>query len=277
MKPDVVFVQGDTTSAAASALCAFNKKIPVGHVEAGLRSFDLDAPYPEECNRRVISCFATYNFCPTRSARENLLSEAIPESRSYLTGNTIVDAMHRIINKNPLEDLHSIHPAIRDPFVLITAHRRESFGPGFENICTAIRECAAKFRDVQFVYPVHLNPNVQRPVQDLLKGLSNVFLLPPVSYLELLTLLKHSQFVLTDSGGIQEEAPTFGKYCIVMRDRTERMESVHMGLSELVGADRHRIVSAIERVMDRAHISFPPENPYGDGKASTRILDIVSQ
>ena len=274
--PDVLLVQGDTTTAAVSALCAFNMKIPVGHIEAGLRSFNLDAPYPEECNRRVISCLATYNFCPTEAARENLRKESAREETLFVTGNTIVDAIHIIREKKNLDDIRSIHPEIQEPFVLITAHRRESFGEGFKNICTAIRECAVKFPEHQFVYPVHLNPNVQGPVHGLLKGLPNVLLMRPVPYLPLLTLLKHCSFVLTDSGGIQEEAPSFGKYCIVMREVTERMESVHLGLSELVGTDVQKIIDAVQRAIEMKLISSATVNPYGDGRASQRILTILS-
>ncbi len=275
--PDYVIVQGDTTTAASSALCAFNKRIPVAHVEAGLRSFDIDAPYPEECNRRIISCFATYNFCPTAAARDNLLREAVPENRIHVTGNTIVDALRRTMERNSFDAPSSVHPSIGDRFVLVTAHRREHFGVGFENICSAIKECALTFPDVQFVYPVHLNPNVQKPVNDILKGIPNVILLPPVSYLQLLALEKHCLFILTDSGGIQEEAPTFRKYCIVLRDRTERTESVTMGLAELVGVDKQRIVSAVTRMIHQPKITFPDRSPYGDGMASKRILDVLSQ
>jgi UDP-N-acetylglucosamine 2-epimerase (non-hydrolysing) len=274
--PDVLLVQGDTTTAAVSALCAFNMKIPVGHVEAGLRSFNLEAPYPEECNRRIISCLATYNFCPTDAARDNLRKESAREDTLFVTGNTIVDAIHVIRENKILDDLASVHADVKEPFVLITAHRRESFGEGFKNICTAIRECALSFKDYQFIYPVHLNPNVQEPVHALLKDLPNVLLIRPVPYLQLLTLLKHCTFVLTDSGGIQEEAPSFGKYCIVMRDVTERMESVHLGLSELVGTDVKKIVAAARRAASGSALNAATVNPYGDGHAAKRILDILT-
>ena len=231
IKPDVMLVQGDTTTAAVSALCAFNKKIPVGHVEAGLRSFDLEAPYPEECNRKLIGCFSMYNFCPTEAARDNLRNEAVPEQRLHVTGNTIVDAIQWIMKSHSLDDLSSVHPSLRQPFVLVTAHRRESFGRGFEDLCAALKACALKYENVQFVYPVHLNANVRGPAERILGAVPTVLLLPPVSYLKLLTLQKHCLFILTDSGGIQEEAPSFGKYCIVLRERTERMESVAMGMS----------------------------------------------
>ena len=277
IKPDVLLVQGDTTTAAVSALCAFNMKIPVGHIEAGLRSFNLEAPYPEECNRRVISCLATYNFCPTDAARENLRRESVQEESLHVTGNTIVDAIRFIRDHKNIDNLQSVDSRVRQPFVLITAHRRESFGGGFQNICTAIKECALRFTDYQFVYPVHLNPNVQGPVNALLNELPNVLLIRPVPYLQLLTLLKNCALVLTDSGGIQEEAPSFGKYCIVMREVTERMESVNLGLSELVGTDVKKIVMAVERTVHRSEASQAMvSNPYGDGFASERILKILA-
>jgi len=277
VKPDVLLVQGDTTTAAASALCAFNMKIPVGHVEAGLRSFNLEAPYPEECNRRVIGCLAMYNFCPTDAARENLRRESAQEETLHVTGNTIVDAIRIIQESKNLDELSSVDSRVRKPFVLITAHRRESFGGGFLNICTAIKECALRFKDYQFVYPVHLNPNVQGPVNELLNDVPNVLLIRPVPYLQLLTLLKHCALVLTDSGGIQEEAPSFGKYCIVMREVTERMESVNLGLSELVGTDIKKIVTAVEHAVKRPETSQSVmANPYGDGHASERILEILA-
>lgn len=276
VKPDVLVVQGDTTTAAMAALCAFQMKVPVGHVEAGLRSFHLEAPFPEELNRKIINCFARYNFCPTEKAKHNLLNESIPSERIFLTGNTIVDAIHRIVRQYPLQEVQAVHPDIRPPYVLITAHRRESFGEGITNICRAIRESATKFPDVRFVYPVHLNPSIQGPVLELLSGVPNIVLLSPVPYLQLLTLLKNCLFVLTDSGGIQEEAPSFRKYCIVMREVTERTESVTMGISELVGTNFTAIVSAIERAMKRGGDLATDTNPYGDGKASERILYLLS-
>jgi len=272
---DVVLVQGDTTTAAMSALAAFNKKIPVGHIEAGLRSFNLDAPYPEEGNRRLISCIARYNFCPTQTALQNLQREGVPEERLFLSGNTIVDALNEITARRNLDNLSLVHPRLKGPFILITAHRRESFGAAFENICLAIRESALKFPGIQFVYPVHLNPNVSEPVNRMLKSIGNVLLIPPVPYLGLLTLLKHCLFVLTDSGGIQEEAPSFRKLCVVMREVTERGESVQLGMSELVGTNRELIVAAIDRCVEH-HDEFPSAlNPYGDGRASGRIIEVL--
>jgi UDP-N-acetylglucosamine 2-epimerase (non-hydrolysing) len=276
VNPDIVVVQGDTTTAAMAALCAFQMKVPVGHVEAGLRSFNLDAPYPEELNRKVINSLARYNFCPTEKAKRNLLGEAIPLERIFLTGNTIVDAIYRIVQQHPLRDVQAIHPGIKSPYVLVTAHRRESFGKGIADICGAIRESATKFPDVRFVYPVHLNPSIHGPVLESLSGVPNIILISPVSYLQMLTLLRNCLFVLTDSGGIQEEAPSFRKYCIVMREVTERTESVEMGISELVGTNVAAIVSAVERAMQRGGDLATDANPYGDGKASQRILDLLS-
>jgi UDP-N-acetylglucosamine 2-epimerase (non-hydrolysing) len=274
--PDCVLVQGDTTTAAISALCAFNKKISVGHIEAGLRSFNLSAPFPEEANRKIISAIASYNFCPTENAKQNLLRESISKKSLFVTGNTIVDAINIISKKYFLDDIESIHSSISKPFVLTTAHRRESFGGGFQHICEAIKECAEKFSTHQFIYPVHLNPNVQEPVFKFLKNLPNVLLIEPLSYLKLLTLLKHCEFVLTDSGGIQEEAPSFGKYCIVMRDVTERMESVQLKISELVGTNREKIVSAVSQQISNPKNFSSRENPYGDAMAAQRILEILT-
>ena len=276
IKPDIVMLQGDTTTAAMTALCAFNMKVTVAHIEAGLRTFNMDAPYPEECNRRLVGVVAKYNLCPTTLARENLLREGVSENTLFVTGNTVVDALRLIQEQHDLDRLENILPDIKKPFVLITAHRRESFGGGFQNICTAIQECAKRHADFQFIYPVHLNPHVNGPVYDMLGKTGNVKLIPPVPYLELLTLMKHCEFILSDSGGIQEEAPTFGKHCIVMRDVTERMESVHLGMSELVGTDVEKICDAIERTIER-NIRHPfGKNPYGDGFASQKILDILS-
>ena len=276
VQPQVVIVQGDTTSAAAAALCAFNEKIPVGHVEAGLRSHDLSAPFPEELNRRIITATATYNFCPTESARQNLLRESVDEKSLFVTGNTVVDALRIISESHDLRNISIVNSAIRKPFVLVTAHRRESFGKGVENICSGIRQCAQRFVNHQFVYPVHLNPNIDQPVHRLLSGIPNILLVPPVSYLNLLRLLSNCELVISDSGGIQEEAPSFGKFCVVLREVTERKESVELGLSELVGTDPARIVEAVsKRLEHKATVPSAP-NPYGDGHAAERILEILA-
>ena len=277
VKPDIVMLQGDTTTAAMTAICAFNMKIPVAHIEAGLRSFKLDAPYPEECNRRLVGVMAKYNLCPTSLARENLQREGVPDNTLFITGNTVVDALRLIQEKHDLDQLNRFKTKINKPFVLITAHRRESFGGGFQNICSAIRECALQHPGFQFIYPVHLNPNVKGPVHEMLGNIDNVKLIPPIPYLEMLTLMKHCEFVLSDSGGVQEEAPSFGKHCIVMRDVTERMESVHLGMSELVGTDAAKIRSAIQRTIENKITHDRVKNPYGDGHASERILDIVME
>ncbi len=245
VKPDVLFVQGDTTTAAMAALTAFNMKVPVGHIEAGLRSYNLDAPYPEELNRKVISCLAKYNFCPTETAKANLIRESVLEHTLYVTGNTAIDAIRFLLEKKSLNSVEQVVPGLKKPYVLVTAHRRESFGDGFRNICEALRKCAETYPHYHFVYPVHLNPNVTGPVHQLLGKISNIHLVAPVPYMEMTTLLKNCDFVLTDSGGVQEEAPSFGKYAIVMRDVTERMESVLLGFSELVGTSTERIIRAV--------------------------------
>ena len=274
-KPDVVMVQGDTTTAAMTALCAFNMKVTVAHIEAGLRSFNMEAPYPEECNRRLVGVVAKYNLCPTTMARENLRREGVSENTLYVTGNTVVDALRLIQEKHNLDKLDRILPDVKKPFVLITAHRRESFGGGFQNICTAIRECALRYPSFQYIYPVHLNPSVKGPVHEMLGKTSNVKLIPPIPYLEMLTLMKHCEFVLSDSGGIQEESPSFGKHCIVMREVTERMESVNLGMSELVGTDVTKILSAVQRTIEGNIKHDLGNNPYGDGHASEKILEIL--
>ncbi len=276
-RPDVLVVQGDTTTAMVAAQTAFHLRVPVGHVEAGLRSHDLAAPFPEEYNRRVISTFAQFNFCPTIGAAEQLRREGIAADSIHVTGNTVVDAVRLIAEGGNLGAPSAVDPRIRTPFVLVTAHRRESFGEGFRNICAAIRESAERFPDLQFVYPVHLNPNVQAPVRSYLEGIPNILLIDPVPYLSLLTLLRSCTFVLTDSGGIQEEAPSFGKYCIVMREKTERMESVDMGISELVGSGQTAIVSAVERQVKHPVAVDRANNPYGDGHASERIIALLTQ
>ena len=276
-RPDVLVVQGDTTSAVAAALSAFHAKIPVAHVEAGLRTQDLQAPFPEEANRRLLGIVTTFHFCPTESAAANLRNENVPESCLHVPGNTIVDAVMMIRERYALDDLRSIQPDIRAPYVLVTAHRRESFGEGFRNICTALRSCALAHPNLQFIYPVHLNPHVRTPVHEMLGGLRNILLIPPVSYLALLTLLNGAEFVVTDSGGIQEEAPSFGKHCIVMRERTERMESVDAGLSELVGTNVEAITNAVSRAAREGTRHPGVVNPYGDGHASERIRRILSE
>jgi len=274
--PDVLVVQGDTTSAAAAALCAFNLGIPVAHVEAGLRSHNLAAPFPEELNRKIIASTARFNFCPTESSRQNLIHESVDPKSLFVTGNTIVDALRVISESHDLSRLNAVGPGIRKPFVLVTAHRRESFGKGIENICNALKQCARQFPKHQFVYPVHLNPNIDGPVRTHLADVPNIVLLKPVSYLNLLRLMMNCELVISDSGGIQEEAPSFAKYCIVLREVTERRESVDLGLSELVGTDPLRIVDAISKKLGGNSLCPSVPNPYGDGHAAEKILEQLS-
>ena len=218
--PNIVIVQGDTTTAMITSLCAFHNKIPVAHVESGLRSFDLFSPFPEEANRKIISSIATYNFTPTEISRQNLLDENISENKIFITGNTIIDSINLIRRKNNLDNLISISNKIRKPFILITSHRRESIGIDLKNICEAIKISAKKNPRYQFIFPIHLNPKVRKIVFAILKNLENVLLIEPLDYIKFLTLIKHCEFIVTDSGGIQEEAPSFKKYCIVVRNHT---------------------------------------------------------
>ena len=281
-KPDVVLVHGDTTTTIAASLAAFYQRIPVGHVEAGLRTGDLSSPWPEEANRTLTGHLAMYHFSPTQNARQNLLRENIPDKQIFVTGNTVIDALFwvrdTVLNN---DNLHS-ELAARYPFldeskklVLVTGHRRESFGQGFEQICHALVDIAAKHQDVQSVYPVHLNPNVSEPVNRILGHVKNIILIEPQDYLPFLWLMTHAWLILTDSGGIQEEAPSLGKPVLVMRETTERPEAIEAGTVRLVGTDRQRIVEEVTHLlkdndawqaMSRAH------NPYGDGQACERIL-----
>ncbi|WP_313574580.1 non-hydrolyzing UDP-N-acetylglucosamine 2-epimerase [Pseudescherichia sp.] len=281
-KPDVVLVHGDTTTTIAASLAAFYQRIPVGHVEAGLRTGDLSSPWPEEANRTLTGHLAMYHFSPTQNARQNLLRENILDKQIFVTGNTVIDALFwvrdTVLNN---ENLHS-ELAARYPFldeskklVLVTGHRRESFGQGFEQICHALVDIAAKHQDVQIVYPVHLNPNVSEPVNRILGHVKNIILIEPQDYLPFLWLMTHAWLILTDSGGIQEEAPSLGKPVLVMRETTERPEAIEAGTVRLVGTNRQRIVEEVTHLlqdndawqaMSRAH------NPYGDGQACERIL-----
>lgn len=288
-KPDVVLVHGDTTTTLATALAGFYAGVPVAHVEAGLRTHDLYAPFPEEFNRQVSSKVTRWHFAPTELSRANLIAERVDDSSISVTGNTVIDALHWVLNRidSDYEKSALLVKSISqllpfnwqsDRFVLITGHRRENFGNGFLQICEAIRELASRFPNVHFVYPVHLNPNVQKPVRSILAGLSNVHLIESLDYEPFVYLLKNSYLVLTDSGGIQEEAPSLGKPVLVMRDITERPEAVDAGTVELVGANMERIVAGVTRLLrDDSHYSkmSRSHNPYGDGKASDRILDVL--
>lgn len=288
-KPDALLVHGDTSTTLATAMAGFYLGVPVGHVEAGLRTHDLQAPFPEEFNRQVASKVTRWHFAPTAFSRQNLLAERVPEDSITVTGNTVIDALFWVLGRIDAdaqrraaieaflnEQLHFDWRAQR--FVLMTGHRRENFGDGFLQICHALQELAARYPAVQFVYPVHLNPNVQQPVNAILGNVPNVHLIAPLDYEPFVYLLKHSHIVLTDSGGIQEEAPSLGKPVLVMRDVTERPEAIEAGTVRLVGADRSRIVTNVAELLDneasyaamsRAH------NPYGDGKACGRIISVL--
>ena len=286
-KPDVVLVHGDTTTTFAATLAAFYERIPVGHVEAGLRTGDLTAPFPEEANRVLADKLCSLYFAPTPHSRDTLLAEGVDPARVWVTGNTVIDALLWVRDRmvaRPLEEFRepfgSAWEAVAGdrPLVLVTGHRRESFGDGFAQICAALRDLARRHDAVDFVYPVHLNPNVQRPVYETLGDLPNVHLLRPLDYAPFVRLMDRSTFLLTDSGGIQEEAPSLGKPVLVMRDVTERPEGVAAGTVELVGARYDRITSAADRLLtDRIayEAMSGAHNPYGDGAASARIVDAI--
>ena len=281
LRPDLVVVQGDTTTVFAAAVAAFYNRIPVAHVEAGLRTWKMYSPYPEEMNRVLTSRLTSLHFAPTQLSKRNLLNEGAL-STIYVTGNPVVDALNMIGEKVESRVAANIPKNFGEengrPFVLITGHRRESFGAGFESICRAISELARKFGDIEFVYPVHLNPNVREPVFALLKNLKNVALIEPLNYLDFVFLMKRCKFLLSDSGGVQEEAPSFRKPVLVMRESTERPEAVLAGTSRLVGTDKERIVSEASRLLqDRAHYERMSNgvNPFGDGKASDRIVQAI--
>ncbi len=288
VSPDMVFVQGDTTTAFCAALSAFYEKIPVAHVEAGLRSFDKYSPFPEEMNRLLLSRLATYHFAPTERALENLERERIV-SNVYLTGNTVVDALYRgleIIDSNrrlkeEIEDYFgSVLNDTDSRVILVTAHRRESFGKPFESICRALKKIALEFEGVEVVYPVHLNPNVRGPVFEILGGIRNIHLIEPLSYPYLIWLMRRSYLILTDSGGIQEEAPSLGKPVLVMRNVTERTEGIEAGVSVLVGTDEERIFNETARLLEDKTTYDSMRRAadlYGDGKASERIREIVEK
>jgi len=308
-KPDVVLVHGDTTTSTAAALAAFYQQIPVGHVEAGLRTHNIYSPWPEEMNRQITGRMATFNFSPTPLSRQNLLDENVDEKSIIVTGNTVIDALYWVVDKIKKDETlcaelkktldaagyavdrlesnakPSTQPARR--LVLITGHRRENFGDGFINMCTAIRDLAQKYPDVDFVYPMHLNPNVRRPIQEVFAGLetlslgegwgkaANMFFIEPLEYLSFVYLMEKSTLVLTDSGGIQEEAPGLGKPVLVMRDTTERPEALEAGTVKLVGTNYEKIVTEVSMLLDDTNYydtMSKAVNPYGDGKACERIV-----
>ena len=286
--PDVVLVHGDTTTSMAAGLAAFYQQIKVGHVEAGLRTYDMLSPWPEEMNRQVTDRLCHYYFAPTRQSEENLLRENINKSRIFVTGNTVIDALLMavdIIGRSPVkqQELHEILKgkgyAVTDrEYILVTGHRRENFGEGFLHICKAIKEIAFQHSEMDIVYPVHLNPNVQRPVYELLSGLSNVYLIDPLDYLPFIYAMQHSKLLLTDSGGVQEEAPSLGKPVLVMRDTTERPEAVTAGTVKLVGTDCNAIISNVDELLRNQELyrmMSETQNPYGDGHACERIREAL--
>jgi len=285
-RPDRILVHGDTTTTLAATLAAYYQKVPVGHVEAGLRTHNIYSPWPEEINRKLTGGIADLHFAPTAWARDNLLREGIPEQTVFVTGNTVIDALLEVAARLENNAVLTRELAVQFPFldagkrlVLVTGHRRESFGDGFERICRALAAIAQR-PDVQIVYPVHLNPNVQEPVNRLLGGIGNVHLIKPVDYLPFVYLMTRAHVILTDSGGIQEEAPSLGKPVLVMRDTTERPEAVRAGTVRLVGTDDRAIIREAELLLDdgEAYRTMSiAHNPYGDGKASARIVEQVAR
>lgn len=298
VKPDAVLVHGDTTTSTAAALAAFYQQIPVGHVEAGLRTHNIYSPWPEEMNRQITGRIATYDFAPTPLSRQNLLDENTPDSRIIVTGNTVIDALYWVVNKikgNPELNGHLIQALKNSGYdvtrldgnrrlVLITGHRRENFGDGFLNICRAIKTLSGRYPNVDFVYPMHLNPNVRKPIHDTfgqnLSNLGNLFFIEPLEYLRFVFLMEKSDIVLTDSGGIQEEAPGLGKPVLVMRDTTERPEALEAGTVRLVGTDYDKIVDNVSLLLNDAaayEAMSHAVNPYGDGKACPRIVNHLKE
>ncbi|MCL4124106.1 UNVERIFIED_CONTAM: hypothetical protein GTU68_038317 [Idotea baltica] len=276
--PDFALVQGDTTTVFTAALCCFYRGIPVGHVEAGLRTGNLRSPFPEEANRRLACPLVSLHFPPTETSRENLVRELVDPSSIFVTGNTVIDALNLEVNRQA--DLQVADPLKNRDYVLVTGHRRENFGGGFEQICDALASLAKRHADVLFVYPVHLNPKVQQPVYDSLGHFDNIKLIPPQPYSEFVTLINHSRLVLTDSGGVQEEAPSLGKPVLVMRDTTERPEGIAAGTVKLVGASADNIVQSVNELLENSaayDAMAQAKNPYGDGHAAGRIAAAVRE
>jgi UDP-N-acetylglucosamine 2-epimerase (non-hydrolysing) len=286
---DIVLVHGDTTTTFATSLAAFYKRIKVGHVEAGLRTWNIYSPWPEEANRELTGVLTTYHFTPTLNSKENLLKEHKKEEDILVTGNTVTDALKVAVNKiekdkklkKDIEDFFkSLDIDFNKKIILVTGHRRENFGQGFINICDSLREVASKYPEVEIVYPVHLNPNVREPVFNILKNLDNIKLIDPLDYLEFVYIMNKSYLILTDSGGIQEEAPSLGKPVLVMRDTTERPEAVEAGTVKLVGTNKEKIIKEIEKLLkDRKEYEkmSKAHNPYGDGKATERIVNFLRE
>ena len=296
-RPDVVLVHGDTTTSTAAALAAFYQQIPVGHVEAGLRTHNIYSPWPEEMNRQITGRIATYNFAPTPLSRENLLKENVLDCQITVTGNTVIDALYWVVDriktdgalenslsKELVDAGYNVGRLVEDKkLVLITGHRRENFGDGFISMCTAIKDLTEKYPDVDFVYPMHLNPNVRRPIHEVfgddLSNLGNMFFIEPLEYLSFVYLMEKSTIVLTDSGGIQEEAPGLGKPVLVMRDTTERPEALSAGTVKLVGTDYNKIMNEVSALIDDSAAYEKMSravNPYGDGNACKRIIESLN-
>jgi len=287
-QPDLVLVHGDTITTFSASLAAYLKKIKVGHVEAGLRTGDLFSPWPEEGNRKLTSVLANYHFAPTTLSKKNLLNEGIDESKIFITGNSVIDALQIIVNriKDDKRLKFNIEKRIKksgfidfdSKYILVTGHRRENFGQGMQNICESLKFLAEKNPNINFLYPVHLNPNVRKPVNDLLSDVSNIKIVEPFEYEEFVYLMCKSYFILTDSGGIQEEAPSLGKPVLVMRDKTERPEAIESGTVKLVGSDKSKIVKEVQSLLDNYEEyqkMCKAINPYGDGKTSKRIAEIL--
>lgn len=289
-KPDIILVQGDTTTTFVASLAAYYLKIKIGHIEAGLRTKDKFSPFPEEINRRLSDCLADFYFAPTENAKKNLLLEGIDKSKIFVTGNTVIDALLMTIEKQKDEKIqkgfehkflnkYGISLANRK-LILVTGHRRESFGKDFENICLGLKEIAESNHDVQLIYPVHLNPNVQRPVRKILMDVFNIQLIEPLNYFSFVWLMNQAYLILTDSGGIQEEAPSLGKPVLVMRKATERPEGIEAGTAKLVGTDRKKILSETMKLLEDKKLyqtMAKAVNPYGDGKASEKIYEILER
>ncbi len=289
-QPDVVLVHGDTTTTMATSMAAFYLNIPVGHVEAGLRTYNIHSPFPEEFNRQITTKITQFHFAPTENARQNLLNEQVMEQQIYVTGNTVIDALFSMVEKARVADysddiLEQIQFLSREKdnlprIILVTGHRRENFGQGFEEVCRALRDIALENSDVQIIYPVHLNPNVREPVNRILSNINNIHLVEPMEYLSFIKLMDASYLILTDSGGIQEEAPSLGKPVLVMRDTTERPEAVEAGTVKLVGADEKEIVRVVNQLLTNKKIyknMSKAHNPYGDGHASQAICDVLEK
>ena len=301
--PNLVLVHGDTTTTFATSLAAFYQKIDVGHVEAGLRTNNIYSPWPEEINRKLTGSIAKYHFTPTITTKNNLLKENVDEKSIIVTGNTVIDSLFMAIDKiksdkklqqnieskfnqifnSQFSSERSDNPAgtrtiFNSQFILVTGHRRENFGDGFLNICNALKEIALQNKDVNIIYPVHLNPNVQKPVNDILNGIENIYLIEPLEYLEFVYLMSKSYLILTDSGGIQEEAPSLAKPVLVMRDTTERPEAVESGTIKLVGTNKEKIIKEVNNLLNNKSEYDKMsniKNPYGDGKASKKIIEFL--